>query len=447
MPDTDNPTSEAKQVPERPSLDRSGLLQALVRLRPSWLRWAGRGFWALLDQALFAGANFIVGLLLARWLEPKAYGAFSTAFSVFLLIGTLHTALWTEPMLVYGPGRFGLQFASYQKILLGYHWRFGVLISSGFLVLGAIFFALNQRELGVSFAGLAVAAPLVLYLWIARRGGYVLMEPRLVALGVGLYLVLYLGIAYILLRSALLGVFSAFATMGVAAFFSAQSVFWMLRGRAKSEELVDAQEVRALHWWYGRWALLAGALSWVPGNVIFILLPLFEGLEQAAHIKALLILVMPAAQFNTAVSTLFLPLFVRAKARAAGLKQVLGLAFAVQVGSALVYFLVLQAFADPLVQWLYGGKYSSTGLVWLAFTAVLTGATGVFANLLRALERPNQVAWIYACTAMVSLTLGVALVYGYGFAGAVASLVISNVCLALGFAATGLAAVALGGRR
>ncbi len=36
------------------------------------------------DQSLFAGSNFIVSILLGRWLIPTHYGAFSTAYSVFL---------------------------------------------------------------------------------------------------------------------------------------------------------------------------------------------------------------------------------------------------------------------------------------------------------------------------------------------------------------------------
>ena len=33
-------------------------------------RWARKGSLAVLDQGLFSGANFLVNILLARWLEP-----------------------------------------------------------------------------------------------------------------------------------------------------------------------------------------------------------------------------------------------------------------------------------------------------------------------------------------------------------------------------------------
>ena len=37
---------------------------------------------ALADQALFAGSNFILNIVLARWLSPNDYGAFGVAFSM-----------------------------------------------------------------------------------------------------------------------------------------------------------------------------------------------------------------------------------------------------------------------------------------------------------------------------------------------------------------------------
>ena len=74
---------------------------AAAALRP----WLGKGFWALLDQGLFSGANFLVNILLARWLPPEEYGAFAVAMSVFYLLAGFHTAVLTEPMMVFGAGK------------------------------------------------------------------------------------------------------------------------------------------------------------------------------------------------------------------------------------------------------------------------------------------------------------------------------------------------------
>jgi hypothetical protein len=40
--------------------------------------WLKKGGFAAVDQGLFSAANFLVNILLARWLEPVQYGAFVT---------------------------------------------------------------------------------------------------------------------------------------------------------------------------------------------------------------------------------------------------------------------------------------------------------------------------------------------------------------------------------
>jgi O-antigen/teichoic acid export membrane protein len=65
--------------------------------------WAKKGSLAVLDQALFSGANFLVNILLARWLPPEEYGAFAVALSIYYLLLGFHTAVITEPMSNYLP--------------------------------------------------------------------------------------------------------------------------------------------------------------------------------------------------------------------------------------------------------------------------------------------------------------------------------------------------------
>src|ERR1041385_6143479 len=45
--------------------------------------WVTRGTLAVLDQGLISGSNFLIGILLARWLLPAQYGAYGLAFEIF----------------------------------------------------------------------------------------------------------------------------------------------------------------------------------------------------------------------------------------------------------------------------------------------------------------------------------------------------------------------------
>jgi hypothetical protein len=105
--------------------------------------WAHKGGFAILDQALFAGTNFLVNVLLARWLEPAQYGAFAVAYAVFLLLTTFHTAVLTEPMLVFGAGKYADRFPQYMGLLISGHCWVASLIA---LLLAVA--ALTMRGLG-----------------------------------------------------------------------------------------------------------------------------------------------------------------------------------------------------------------------------------------------------------------------------------------------------------
>src|SRR5438045_8021636 len=94
---------------------------------PELRRLVGNGFWAIADQGLFAGSNFILNIVLARWLSPDEYGAFGVAFSIFLLVGTLHSSLLTEPMTVFAPGKFRERIEKYVGICLYGHVAFAAL--------------------------------------------------------------------------------------------------------------------------------------------------------------------------------------------------------------------------------------------------------------------------------------------------------------------------------
>ena len=82
---------------------------------PAWMR--------EVEQAGIASPveDALANVLLARWLTPEAYGAYTVAFTVFLLFSTVHQGLLTEPMLVFGPGKFKRRLPTYFSTLLRAH--------------------------------------------------------------------------------------------------------------------------------------------------------------------------------------------------------------------------------------------------------------------------------------------------------------------------------------
>jgi O-antigen/teichoic acid export membrane protein len=47
-------------------------------------RWGLKGGMAIVDQGIFSGSNFVLYILLARWLAPDDYGAYALGFAGIL---------------------------------------------------------------------------------------------------------------------------------------------------------------------------------------------------------------------------------------------------------------------------------------------------------------------------------------------------------------------------
>lgn len=88
---------------------------------------------------------------------------------------------------------------------------------------------------------------------------------------VEVYLILFIGSSVVLLHLGWLNEGSALLVMGLAGMAAGHCIERGVHGRAVGggADDIDVGEIRALHWSYGRWALIAGGLSWVPGNINF----------------------------------------------------------------------------------------------------------------------------------------------------------------------------------
>ena len=92
----------------------------------------------MLDHGLISGSNFLLGVLLARWLEPQQFGTYNLAFSSFLLISVVYQALVLEPQSVFATSTYRHEPRQYMGSLLRLH---------GILVFSALFLAFAAAAL------------------------------------------------------------------------------------------------------------------------------------------------------------------------------------------------------------------------------------------------------------------------------------------------------------
>jgi len=392
------------------------------------IRWAFNAGYAVLDQLLFALSNFAINVVMARWLTPQDYAAFTLAYTIFLILGTVHTALLADPLVVFGAGKYKDHLNHYHRSVLRAHWQ---LAGAASLLLGACgvaLLALNQREIGLALLAVAVASPFILLLWLMRRSCYVRVEPHLAAAGSLAYLVILVAGAYMLYRGNLLSVAAAFALMAIGGAAAALLIRVTLSfpGSDTNRSSID-REVATDHWAYGRWAIGTGLLGAVMLQLYYFVMPAWHMLEGTATLKALTNCAMPALQSYWALSVLMVPKLVRVRGTPAfgGLIRTLFTLYSI---AALGYWALLGIFHGPLVRAMYGGRYESeSSLLWgLGLLPLAAAGVSVVESALRALARSDAIFRAYVFAAAATIAIGVPLTFAWGVGGAIAGLLIAH---------------------
>jgi O-antigen/teichoic acid export membrane protein len=375
-----------------------------------------------MDQGLFAASNFTLTVLLARWLTIEDYGAFTVAYAVFWFFGSFHTALLSEPMTVYGPGKFRDRLSVYMGILLYGSFGYGIL-SSLILLMLSLYFKLSgdSKVLSSALLGLALAAPFILFQWLMRRACYVYLKPQFAALAGAMYMAMTLVGIYVLNLVDGLSPTAAFGLMGFTSLATGSWLAMRLRvGRPslKAEKL--SREAISTHWEYGRWSAPTTALGTVSESSYYLLLPIWGGLAASAVFRALMNLVLPVLHAITALSMFLLPNLVQARG-SNEFKRLMRLGLLLFLLGSGLYWIMLGVFHYPLVSWLYGGRYIEyANLLWLVGLIPLARAVlSVFGEAIRALERPDRVFLAQVLCAAVVLTAGLGLMVVWEAVGAI----------------------------
>jgi O-antigen/teichoic acid export membrane protein len=405
----------------------------LVASVKGWLPWVGKGSLAITDQGLFASSNFLLSVLLARWLAPADYGVFAVAYSIFLLLLVFHSALLTEPMLVFGAGKYRGRFPEYLGILLRGHVALmlpgaALLVAAGF-VLGWLCSATVER----AFLALAFAGPFILLLWLLRRAFYARLNPAWAAASGGLYLLVLIASALALHAGGRLTPATGFLAIGGASLLTCPILFARLRpALAASSSTVRA--VAADHWRYGKWVAASAGPGWITEGIYFLALPAWVGLAEAGALKALLNLAMPAVQSMCALAALLLPILVRNRdfGGLGAMKRTMKLALSLFLLGSTCYLALLWGFRSEIFRFLYAGRYAayaSWPLLLAGLVPFAQSLTNVMGAALRALERPDLVFWAFVGSAAGALVLGVPLTSRLGVGGALVGIVLSYVLM------------------
>jgi O-antigen/teichoic acid export membrane protein len=394
--------------------------------------WVAKGGLALLDYGFFSGSNFLLGILLARWLPPEQYGAYALAFSIFILIGFLYQALLLEPLSVFSGTTYRANLRGYLRSNVWLHWGISAVIC---LLLGGTAVAAkvwwHSPAAAMAFAGMTAATPFILIHALGRRSFYLKLSPGPAAFGSCFYFVLVLGGAFLVYKMGRLSAFSAFLVMGFAAMVG--GLIMVLQLHAKLEPATAPMHLRETwfkHWEYGRWALGTCIVGWIPTYIYIPLVSKFSGLPVAAELRALMNLGGPVLQTYAALSLLFLPYAARMQGEKGhkGTTVLTRKLAALFVVGALAYWVVLIPLRRPVFNLLYAGKYMDAASLlplFAAETIIWSAALGP-AIVLRAMEYPRSLFFANGAASVVAILFGIPATRYFGLRGVIWSMVAAN---------------------
>jgi O-antigen/teichoic acid export membrane protein/thymidylate kinase len=402
--------------------------------------WLFKGSMAIVDQGLISGSNFVLSIVLARYLSASQYGTYAIAFSTFVLFSLVHQALVLEPMTVLGPSMYRDSLRPYLDVLMWLQLGFSAIVVICLASVGIAGGVIEEpSRLMLAFIGMGVASPFVLLFWFARRVYYMHLLPGRAVIGAIAYsALLCVGIGALYYGRAL-SPFTAFLVMGASALLT--GILLLVRLRSGSESAVTAarltlRQVAVQHWRYGGWALVSMVFFWIPWNIFYSVVTRFSGLEGAGTLRALLNLALPITATYGAFSLLFLPYTARLAAEG-GWKEAKVQAWRIAglfvLGSG-AYWLVVCLFRNEFIHFLYNGQYAEVVplVPVIAVSSILSGAAMGPTIAIKAMRSPATVSAVHFGSSLVSILVGIPACWSWGYRGAVLAILLSSMttCIA-----------------
>lgn len=395
------------------------------------VRWGRKGGWALLDQALFSGTNFLASILLARWMSPGEFGAYAVGFSALLIASGIYNALVLEPASVLGPSLYAKQLEEYTRFYWRFHFRITVPIGLVLSAAGGLYylFSLGSSRIALALLGAGLTLPAVLYMWWARRACYVHRVPDRAAVVSLWYGLVAVGGLLGIHHAVGMDVLSAFAWIGIASWVVPRIIVHESVQERASDDSINPQSVFKENWSFGKWILLGTLLSVGAGQVQTFFVAAIVGLEGAAVFRAMLNFILPMALAITAIATLALSSLSGDYGRKdfPSLRRKGRLISAALTFAAGCFWLVIYFFGSQIEHVLYGGRYaegiqiaSVLGAIPL-FTAMGTG----FSLILRSMQKPGLYFVSSLSSALVGIPTGWWFTAAWGVHGAAWSMALT----------------------
>ena len=385
----------------------------------------------LIDQFIISGSSFLLTLVLANALEPRAFGRFSIAWSLLILLeGVVFRGLFDD----------GLPAAAHR--IPAVRWpqlRLGLYISSVLasgcvgvvLIVAGIGLTIGGSDNGLLAVATGVAVPASRLQSMFRRFCY--LDGRLfrVVASSFIYLVFLVGSTGLMIATGSLSPAIAMSCVAISAFAAGSLSLLYARDLMRPRPRLLRWSVARL-FKSGKWFVATSLTYWLGSIGLIPLCGMIVGVEASGSLRIILLIFAPLSQFCTALVSVRLPRIARALRTSGrgGIISASRLNALILGGLSAAYGLAITLFGEPMLGLLIGGRGYQVGRWSLVFMAIAMTLDGIWlgrALPLFAIGKP-QVFLLSRIVGLVGLCCALpGAVYAWGVTGAVASMAISSV--------------------
>jgi O-antigen/teichoic acid export membrane protein len=191
----------------------------------------GRATATLADQVFSSGSNFLVMVVVTRLTNPRAFGAFALAYSVWLLILGVHRAVIVNPMMIADPG--SRHDADRLERALAAEAVLALTAASVVGLVGALLHVAGLRLLGWALIALAPWLPLLLIQDLWRWVGFMRAQPGKALVNDIAFTVAQIGLLGTLAAGGRIGIGAALAAWGGGAAVGVAVGAWQFGARLR----------------------------------------------------------------------------------------------------------------------------------------------------------------------------------------------------------------------
>ena len=392
----------------------------------------------LLDQAIVSGANFVIGLVLARFLGPAGYGQFVLTYNIILFIAGVQAALIIAPMMVNSGTLPTDQRSHYLRTVTLQQVLFCLILAIAIFVavkiLNPVF---PQWGLDTLLWALIFATLSVLFQDFFRR--YFFANDRAGAAGLN-DLVTHGG-KFVLL-----------VALGLAAQLSVTNALWIVGGSSvlgvvlavltsglqKNTPTVDStnlSQVTQKHWTFGKWLLAESLVYWCGSQLVIYVAGQVVSTTLVGAMSA-------AANAVGMVNILFLAIENLVPTRAAAIYAKGGKASLIRYlkrvaiiggGTILAIVVVASLWSEYWLKLFYGAAYAGYGwmIVWWSGYYLMSFLQRPLSIGLRVLGNTRDLFLASLCSALVAICLSYPIIRFGGATGVMIAVCLVHACTLL----------------